>query len=251
MKNTIHTKNNVIQNNHRTAFNIANAILALLVISFLGISFTAHAQDVVKIPKSEVSTTGKHYKYTYKISPSQHKVIEYILVLASNGDVKSCFNACDVCYPSHKGYSQPQNGPKLRCNNCGNQFVINDLGSQGSGGCWPGHLPNTIEGDNVVITAADLAKGEYFFVSQTTGVQEYLQNAFSIENLDNSELRVKLNIPHKNNFNIIALDGKLCKQITHDSDEFEINISDLISGVYFITAEFDGKPVSKSFNITR
>jgi uncharacterized membrane protein len=108
----------------------------------------------IKISLSEVSTTAKFYDY---------KCIEYFVVKAIDGSVKTAFNACDVCYKSKKGYRQE--GNDMVCNNCGNFYPISVLGTKNlkGGGCWPGYLPSSIEGDYLVIQKSDLEEGDYRF----------------------------------------------------------------------------------------
>ena len=110
--------------------------------------------DVVKIPLSEISAKAKFYDYDG---------IEYFIVEAKDGTIKTAFNACDVCYRAKKGYSQK--GDDMVCNNCGNHYAISGLGTQNirGGGCWPGYLPSSVEGDYLVIKKSDLEAGRYRF----------------------------------------------------------------------------------------
>jgi hypothetical protein len=212
------------------------------------VSLNANAQ-VVKQPVSDVTTSIKHYSYTYNVSATQHKEIEYILVKASNGDIKSTFNACDVCYPYHKGYSQ--SGTKLRCNNCGNSFEIDSLGNQGSGGCWPGHLVHSLDGDSVVINVSDLIAGEYFFPLVNTSVDDNINAQISILNYNDLELRLSFPDSYPFNIKIYTVYGGLVKSLMPNSNEFSIDISDLSSGGYFILAEFKDTKILRNFCIVR
>jgi uncharacterized membrane protein len=110
--------------------------------------------DSIKIPLSEISETAAFYNYGD---------IEFFIVEASDGTPKTAFNACDVCYRSKKGYRQ--DGEDMVCNNCGNHYPISGLGTKNlrGGGCWPGYLPNTVEGDYIVIKKFDLESGAYRF----------------------------------------------------------------------------------------
>jgi len=109
---------------------------------------------IVEIPLSDISDQAEFYEY---------EGIEYFVVQASNGDIKTAFNACDVCYKSKKGYRQE--GIDMVCNNCGNHYPIAGLGTKnlGGGGCWPGYLPSEVQGDNLVIKISDIQKGAYRF----------------------------------------------------------------------------------------
>lgn len=114
---------------------------------------------VVKIPLSEISDTAKFYDYN-----SNGVNIWYFVVKASDGSIKTAFDACDVCYRSRKGYRQE--GNDMICNNCGLSFKTDDLGTKNKnpGGCWPGYLPNRIENNNVIIKKNDLNSGRFRFV---------------------------------------------------------------------------------------
>lgn len=110
--------------------------------------------NIVTIPLSEISDQANFYEFNG---------IKYFVVQASDGSIKTAFDACDVCYSSKKGYRQE--GNFMICNNCGNAYPINGLGTENTkgGGCWPGYLPSSIEGDNLVIKISDLEKGRYRF----------------------------------------------------------------------------------------
>ena len=107
-----------------------------------------------KIPLSEITQTAEFYEYN-----SGGKTIKYFAVRADDGSVKTGFDACDVCYNKRKGYSQ--DGDYMVCNNCGNRYPISGLGTENRnpGGCWPGYLPSTIGGENLVIKKTDLEDG--------------------------------------------------------------------------------------------
>jgi hypothetical protein len=226
------------------AFNIL-----LLIVLAMNLPILTKAQTV-KNPVSEITTNIKHYTFTYLISSTQKKDIEYILVKASNGDVKSCFNACDVCYAQHKGYSQ--NGTELRCNNCGNRFQIDGLGTQGSGGCNPGYLPHSIIGDSVVINNNDLIKGAYYFLAQSiTGIDEEndKDNFYLVYN--SNELTIKMNNSDYFKINIYDLNSNLIKTISGYTSEILIDTKNFSAGIYIISLEQSGKVRSKLFNLTK
>lgn len=83
---------------------------------------------------------------------------KYFIVKAKDGSIKTAFDACDICYKSGKGYRQERDD--MVCNNCGNHYPISGLGTANlGGGCWPGYLPNKIEGDYLVINKIDLDNG--------------------------------------------------------------------------------------------
>jgi uncharacterized membrane protein len=144
-----------------TLWKSTAVIVGLIFIIFLfkggfglsGKSVQDSGKDVL-IPLSDISEKAKFYEY---------EGIRYFVIKASDGSIKTAFDACDVCYSSRKGYRQE--GNYMICNNCGNKYPIDGLGTENKrgGGCWPGYLPSSIEGDNLLIKASDIEKGEYRF----------------------------------------------------------------------------------------
>ncbi len=108
------------------------------------------------IPLSEVSATATHYSYE-----GETATIVFFVVSDDDGGVHTAFDACDVCYQAGLGYSQ--SGTLMVCNNCGNRYPIKDIGEQGSGGCWPGHLPHEIIDEQVILMHDDLESGAWYF----------------------------------------------------------------------------------------
>lgn len=111
----------------------------------------------VSIPVSESGPAAKFYTYD-----SGGTTVRFFLVNGSDGKTHVAADACDVCYPLHKGYSQ--SGDKMRCQNCGKVFAINDIGTKNTaGGCWPSRIPAKVEGGMVHIAKADLDAKAYLF----------------------------------------------------------------------------------------
>tara|TARA_Y100000310_G_C20472908_1_gene710959 strand:- start:100 stop:537 length:438 start_codon:yes stop_codon:yes gene_type:complete len=110
--------------------------------------------EEISIPLSKISGQASFYEYNN---------IKYFVIKASDGSIKTAFDACDVCYYSDKGYRQE--GNYMVCNNCGNRYPIAGLGTENlrGGGCWPGYLPSVIEGEYLIIKESDLDKGGYRF----------------------------------------------------------------------------------------
>jgi len=132
-------------------------VIVLIVIFFMlkpGITGKTINENIIKIPLSEISNQAKFY---------ESEGISYFVVKASDGSIKTAFDACDVCYDSKKGYKQE--GEFMICNNCGNRYLIIELGTKNKrgGGCWPGYLPSKVEGENLIIKKSDIIKGEYKF----------------------------------------------------------------------------------------
>ncbi|MBR9682676.1 MAG: DUF2318 domain-containing protein [Candidatus Aenigmarchaeota archaeon] len=123
-----------------------------------GPSGNAIAGGSYTIPLSDISGTAKFYEHQ-----SGGTTITFFVVKASDGTIKTGFDACDVCYSTKKGYRQE--GEYMVCNNCGNKYPIVELGTENKrpGGCWPGYLPSRIEGENIVIQNSDLEEGKWRF----------------------------------------------------------------------------------------
>jgi uncharacterized membrane protein len=84
------------------------------------------------IPIADLSQTASFYK-----ADLDGTEVELVALKDSKGNLRTAFNACQVCYSSGRGY-YVQNGEYLVCQNCGNSFTIDQVGIS-SGGCnpWP------------------------------------------------------------------------------------------------------------------
>jgi len=105
----------------------------------------------VKIALNEIQKNADWYEYGN---------VKFFAV-KSGSDIKIAFDACDVCGGS-KGYRQE--GGDMVCNNCGNHYPIEKVGTANiRGGCWPGYLPHKIEDGYIIIKKSDLEAGDYRF----------------------------------------------------------------------------------------
>lgn len=86
--------------------------------------------------------------------------IKFFVIKSSDGVVRAAFDACDVCFPAHKGYSQE--GEFMICNNCGRRFHSSQINVV-EGGCNPAPLHREIVGDSLVIKVDDILPGARFF----------------------------------------------------------------------------------------
>ncbi|MBR9677340.1 DUF2318 domain-containing protein [Candidatus Woesearchaeota archaeon] len=129
---------------------------ALMKGSITGAATTNNGQ--LTIPLSELSNDAKWYEYDVG-----GKTIKFFAVKSGDGSIKTAFDACDVCYRSGKGYRQE--GDYMVCNNCGNKYLISDLGTKNKnpGGCWPSFLPSYDDGQNLIIAVSDLKAGAIRF----------------------------------------------------------------------------------------
>lgn len=115
------------------------------------------AQSDIRIPVSEFTDEAKYYRYD-----DDGVELRFFGVRGSDEDEHIAYDACDVCYDAKKGYTQ--NGEVMTCNNCGQEFEINSLGTDNDdGGCWPSHLNLTKENDEIVVKIEDLKEKRYLF----------------------------------------------------------------------------------------
>ncbi|WP_163337714.1 DUF2318 domain-containing protein [Desulfopila sp. IMCC35008] len=110
----------------------------------------------VHIPvKSVDDGKAHHFKYN-----GGGVVVKFFVIKSRDGVIRAAFDACDVCFPAGKGYTQ--DGEFMICNNCGRRFHSTRINVE-QGGCNPAPLNRKITGDQLVIRADDiLAGGRYF-----------------------------------------------------------------------------------------
>ncbi|HKV39396.1 MAG TPA: DUF2318 domain-containing protein [Blastocatellia bacterium] len=154
----------------KTGGFVAAAVVAAMVLAILYVIFAGRGagetgdtanvittgQDVA-VSMADVND-GKARFYEYELSGG--KKIGFFVIKSSDGVVRAAFNACDVCFKSKRGYHQE--GDDMVCNNCGRHFPSASVNVI-TGGCNPVPLVRQISGDQVVIKASDLARGETYF----------------------------------------------------------------------------------------
>ncbi len=96
----------------------------------------------------------------FKYTTAANKEIRFFLLKSSDGVVRAAFDTCDVCYRARKGYRQA--GDTLVCNNCSQVFRSVDVNVL-QGGCNPVPLDRSVQGGQVVLTAAALQAGTFYF----------------------------------------------------------------------------------------
>ncbi len=117
---------------------------------------TAVQGDNVRLPLSAFDDgVARFYTVEVDVTP-----VQFFALRSSDGVVRTAFNACDVCYPSHLGFRQE--GDEMVCNNCGRRFPSTMIGEV-SGGCNPSPLVSIVEGDELVVRLSDIATGIGYF----------------------------------------------------------------------------------------
>jgi uncharacterized membrane protein len=135
-------------------------ITTLLLMLAVSISPPAQSADPPNqvIYSEKTFADGKTRHFTYK--SGNGVVIRYLILKSSDGVIRAAFDACDVCWPEKKGYSQKSDS--LVCNNCGKRFPsarVNEV----QGGCNPAPLKRKMENGNVIIQVADILEGKKYF----------------------------------------------------------------------------------------
>lgn len=98
---------------------------------------------------------AKHYHYD-----NNGQKIRYFILKSSDGVIRAAFDACDVCWPSGKGYYQDKD--EMVCRNCNRRFSsirINEV----QGGCNPAPLNREVKEDTLIIKIKDILEGKRYF----------------------------------------------------------------------------------------
>jgi len=121
---------------------------------------TAQAQGGEKVVALPVKlfADGKARHFEHRLADGI--TVRYFVIKSSDGVIRAAYDACDVCWPSGKGYYQ--DGDVMVCANCGRRFPsvsVNEV----RGGCNPAPLKRVVQGDEVIIRLADIAQGRQYF----------------------------------------------------------------------------------------
>ena len=124
--------------------------------SFGAVKTVTAADGEVKLDISKIDDGNAHH-YIYKKDGGE---IKFFVIKSPDGVMRAAFDACDVCYPERKGYSQ--DGEYMVCNNCGQRFHSNRVNVV-EGGCNPAPLKRQIAGNLLIIKVQDILPGARFF----------------------------------------------------------------------------------------
>lgn len=125
--------------NKRNLYLFASSFLVIAIVAVLTILTNGSSTpEIVEesatgeliINKADITKTASFYPVE-----SNGTYMEIIAVRANDDTVRTALNTCQVCYGSGRGYYE-QLGDVLICNNCGNQFTIDQIELQ-KGGCNP------------------------------------------------------------------------------------------------------------------
>lgn len=120
-------------------------------------SVNVNDSNQVEIPASDITSTARYYSYDSKGTD-----VRFFAVRGTDGEVRVALDACDVCYGAKKGYVQK--GTVMRCNNCGNEYDTDGIGTRNlTGGCWPSYVPMKETDGNILIQTTDLKAKAFMF----------------------------------------------------------------------------------------
>ena len=89
--------------------------------------------------------------------------IRFFAIRDTDGTYRAALDACEICYRAKKGYYQ--SGNELVCRQCGNSYAPR-LIDESPGGCHPVALPRVVDGEYLVVQAADIERVESQLASQ-------------------------------------------------------------------------------------
>lgn len=96
----------------------------------------------------------------YRYTTAAGREVRFFVMKSSDGVIRAAFDACDTCYREKRGYHQE--GDVMVCNKCGRSFRSVDINVL-QGGCNPAPLERAVVGDQVVLKAASIAQGTFYF----------------------------------------------------------------------------------------
>lgn len=118
---------------------------------------TGSAQGDVRLDVAQFDDGQAHF---YRHTNAAGKEIRFFVLRSSDGVIRAAFDTCDVCYRARRGYRQV--GDTMVCNNCDQVFRSVDINVL-QGGCNPVPLDRIVQNGQVVLTAAALDAGVFYF----------------------------------------------------------------------------------------
>lgn len=107
-----------------------------------------------RIPLADLASGEAQF---FEHRPATGLPVRFFAIKSSDGTHRAALDACAVCYAGRKGYQQ--NGNEMLCRKCGRSFpseVIDDA----TGGCHPIRVERAVEGDALVVRAADVEQAD-------------------------------------------------------------------------------------------
>lgn len=122
---------------------------------------TIFSGESLVIPTADITTDASFFPV--EVDGTR---MEVIAVKDSEGNIRTAFNTCQICYDSGRGY-YVQSGNYLVCQNCGNRFSMDQVEIE-SGGCnpWPIFAENkTVTADEISISYDFLVEAQGIFAN--------------------------------------------------------------------------------------
>ena len=157
------------QSQRQTRARTVGAVLGLVILAVLGVSFVyarppatlspatpvkVGADGQVRIPLSTLQ--GLELR-RFQATIQGHPVRFIAIPVEEKGPIATAFDACLICGP--QGYYQE--GSTVTCLHCGSAIYTPSIGQ--SGGCNPVPLKSRVVGNELVLAAADLSAGSGLF----------------------------------------------------------------------------------------
>lgn len=216
---------------------IINAVLTVLFLVLIG--NTSAESALIKHDINAGYKFAKYFKIGYFIESFWIKDIRYFIVQDTDGEIKVALDACELCWSEGKGYRQDDS--VMKCNSCGNAFLIRELGKQGEGGCWPINLEYEIVDNWIIIDEDDLLAKESFFPLPFISVNEE-ETEFSFNYNESSRLLRFVNqLDTPTEIAIYSVAGSLANSYKIDTKESVIDLSNFMHGAYYAIATSNNK----------
>lgn len=125
-------------------------------------------EEVTEEKQLLVDTESAENELIYADYDADGVTVQVMLYKDSDSVIHGAFNICQVCNGSPYAYFE-QEGDDVVCQNCGNHFAIDEIGSA-RGGCNPVPLEFTQEGDVVQIEVDYLLENATLFTNWKRGI---------------------------------------------------------------------------------
>lgn len=152
----------------------------------------------IYIPTNDISTTATYYTF---------EDVKIFVARKSDGNIISHRDACQACGPA--GFVQ--NGIAMKCNACGLEYEIDNLGVDNPGTCWPFYISNSTENDKLVLDQSELGVD----LDNTSVYDQKIYPNSNMKLLNFSNLESTFVIPNEGNYKlaIYNLSGKIIAEI--------------------------------------
>lgn len=228
---------------------LKSATVAIAVIAFFCLTLTEADSQVIKHPVGDDYSSAVFFTHRMNFNDQWMKELRYFIVQGTDKIMVS-LDACDFCYVANKGYSQSDSA--MRCNSCGNGYLIDSLGTQIGDACAPVKLIYTIDENFIYLDVAELESKEKYFPTIFVSVNDNLNAKPDVQILNNSnEIAIGWVDSAMRDVQLLSIDGKLLISQTIENDYALMDISEINSGVYFLMFTESGNSYSQKISITK